>query len=210
MNTRLDVPELIEKIRASPFNKSAYGVDIGLSSMLKSLSLYTHGEEQIEVKGRFEDFYLNDAPERLFECVPAFQRDNDKWSVAMQVSFVENILMGYKATLMFYEVVPNDKMPLYARCKVLDGLQRLTALYLFVTNQLKAFGYSYLELQENRILRINLMTLKLQIYSFNSEHEAVDFYISMNENITHAPEDIAKARKYLEYLNTPKSCALTI
>lgn len=38
--------------------------------------------------------------------------------------------------------------------------------------------------------------MPVRIYNFRSEVEAVDFYIEMNDGITHSPEDIEKARRY--------------
>ena len=37
----------------------------------------------------------------------------------------------------------------------------------------------------------------IKLYDFDTENEAIEFYIDMNENITHQPKDIEKARKFL-------------
>lgn len=197
MTPRLDKEALLLQLRNSAFNKTSYGVDIALNTFLQSMSLFTHGEtEDDEV--RRDDLIRN--PTKLFECVPAFQRSNNQWTEAMQVKFVENLLSGLSTVLMLYEVVPLDKEPLRTRCKVLDGLQRLTAIYRFIRGDLLVFGYSYDELVKNRIMRMNLMRVKLQVYSFDTEKEAVEFYIAMNENITHSSDDIQKARDYIATL----------
>lgn len=192
MTDRISREELNTLISKSAFNRSSYQVDVRLSGLFRGLSMYTHGYDN--------DFVLGENPARFTECIPPFQRNNDKWSEDMQVKFIENIIKGLRTTLMFYEVVPNDGMPLMCSCMILDGLQRLTALYRFVTGEINAFGYSHDELFANKTYRMALQTMKIQIYTFSTEIEAVEFYIDINENMTHSKEDIAKAREYLRKL----------
>ena len=199
-DNRLDIPELVEHLRDSPFNRSCYTVDIAFSSFLKNISMFTHGKEGSVYGSSEEGFTLDQDPSRLFECVPPFQRNNDKWSTAMQVKFVENVLKGFKTTLMFYEVCPDIRQANRTDCMILDGLQRLTALHDFITGKFPVFGYTYDELTQQRVMRMNLVTIKLADYTFSTEIEAVEFYITMNENITHSPSDIQRAKDYLKQL----------
>lgn len=203
---RLDVADLVTYLRESPFNRSCYTVDIALSSFLKNISMFTHGNESSVYGSAEAGFTLDQDPSRLFECVPPFQRDNDKWSEDMQVKFVENILKGFKTTLMFYEICADIRQANRTNCMVLDGLQRLTALHGFITGKFKVFGYTYQELTQHRVMRMNLVTIKLSDYTFSTEIEAVEFYITMNENITHSPFDIQRAKDYLQHLKRLELC----
>ena len=195
--TRLNDSELVDFLRASPFNKSCYTVDVAFSGFLKNISMFTHGKESHTYDPNNANFTLDQDPSRLFECVPPFQRDNDKWTRAMQIKFIENLLQGYATTLMFYEVSEDDQAASRTSCMILDGLQRLTAIHDFITGKFLVYGYSHDELVANRVLRRNLLTVKICDYVFRSEAEAVEFYISMNENITHSPADIQRAKDYL-------------
>jgi rubrerythrin len=38
------------------------------------------------------------------------------------------------------------------------------------------------------------------VFNFDTEADAIQFYLEMNENITHSPEDISKARTILTNL----------
>lgn len=192
MSDKISREELDKLISDSAFNRSSYKVDIRLSGLFRGLSMYTHGED--------DSFNLEDNPSRFVEAIPPFQRENDKWSEDMQVKFMENVIKGLTTTLMLYEVVPNNGMPLMCSCKILDGLQRLTALYRFTQGAFKAFGYTHDELFMNKTYRLALKTVKIQVYTFSSEIEAVRFYIEMNENITHSVQDIARAKTYLAKL----------
>ena len=197
---KLSAEDLNNKLRNSAFRRSSYGVDIGFHRFLHNITLYTHGLEIPVVHSFSEDSPLVKNPDRLFECTPAFQRDNDKWTPDMQSKFIESLLQGYKTTLMFYEIVPDDKMALRCEMKIIDGLQRLTAIHAFITGKILAFGWGYEEVISNRSVSTSLLTVKLQAYSFSSEIEAVEFYIDMNENMTHSKTDILRAKKYLAKL----------
>ena len=202
-NDRMSIPEVLSVFRESPFNLSPYRVDISLHHFFKNISMYTHGEEHLfEGSNNGTGFTLDQEPKRIFECVPAFQRDNDKWTEEMQVSFILNLLSGCPTVLMFYEVAKSvdTREQDLTSCKLIDGLQRLTAIYRFLTNEIKVLGYTYQELTDNRVMVLNRITVKISNYAFQSEIEAVQFYISMNENISHSKEDIGKARAYLAEL----------
>ena len=190
MSSRLSIEELNEAISNSAFNRSSYKVDIRLANFFAGLSMYTHGHDDLCTLGK--------NPSRFVEAIPDFQRDNDKWTREMQVGFIENIIKGYTTTIMLYEVIPsNVSCSTMCECKILDGLQRMTALYKFANGEFTVFGYTHDELFTNKVYRMALQTIKVQVYSFDSEIEAVEFYISMNENITHSKEDIKRAKNYL-------------
>ena len=74
--------------------------------------------------------------------------------------------------------------------KIIDGLQRTTAIMDFISGKIKPFGYNYLELKKDRNLRRFNDRLTIAIYDFDSWGEVGKFYIDMNENITHSKKDI--------------------
>lgn len=184
----LTIDDLFLKVKNSPFTRSKYSCDLSFADFFRNVFTFTHGDEDVNE--------LLAHPERIFEAVPEFQRSNDQWSDDMKVSFIQNLLLGYKTSLLFYELNAEDGFPLRIECKVLDGLQRLTAIYDFITGRIKAWGFSYDELSQHRFIRKNLITIKFNCYSFENTAEAIEFYIAMNENITHSKADIDKARNY--------------
>jgi len=127
--------------------------------------------------------------------IPKFQRDNDKWNKKMQISYVENILKGLDSSILLYTLSKSD----YPSEKyILDGLQRLTAISLFANNQLEVFGkflYSDIIHDIDSMVRLNF-----KMFRFDTEIEAVKFYILMNENISHSKKDIQRAKDYLDSL----------
>lgn len=179
--------DIRELIRNSPFARSHYSVDIAMSSFHEGLMMF------IDADKHENGFELDD----IFGGVPAFQRDNDKWSESMQVKFVENLLMGCKTTLMMYEIADKGDHGRLCDCYILDGLQRITAIDRFVKGEITAFGESYSKLRTERVINNLRCRLKINVYTFGSEKEAIEFYISMNENITHSSSDIDKAKRIL-------------
>lgn len=178
----LTIAEINDKINNSPFKRSRYTVTLRLKSSIKSILNYTH------VDGA--DIELN----RVFEAVPNFQRDNDKWNSDMKSSFIQNILMGCKTDLFLYEVGDKGMID----CKILDGLQRITAIYDFLNNDVLAFGKYYDELKTiHALIGFRDVVFNLHVFNFDSEREAIQYYIDINENITHSQEDIARAKYFL-------------
>lgn len=173
-------------IRNSVFNKNHYSVDINLKDFIKNILCFTNYE--------LSDNITENDYNKLFDAVPKFQRDNDKWTKKMKISYVENLIKGCKPQPLMLYTIGDDLQD----AMILDGLQRTTAIYDFVVGNIKIFGgYSYKDLVDNKIIRIGV-TIPIRIYTFNNEAEVVNFYIEMNENITHSSKDIDKARKYLE------------
>lgn len=187
-NARLEADALVNLFRASPFRKTSYDVGFDMSYFVKGFTSFT----------QCDDCDID----RIFDCVPLFQRTNDKWTREMQIAFVENVLQGYRTQIMLYEVCSNGRSPLRAFCKLIDGYQRLTAIISFIRGDFTCFGYTFKEMDEQRILVRTKPQIGIKIYSFESEQQAVEFYIAINENITHSTSDIQKARNYLERINT--------
>lgn len=181
----MDYDEIREKIYNSPFNRNRYRVTIQLKRAINSMMNYTH------MDGSELDLHC------IFEAVPKFQRDNDKWNTKMQSGFIENIIMGFKTDILLYEI--GDKG--YIDCMILDGLQRITAIYKFLENDLLVFGKTHDELIDGGILRgFSDGYINLNVFTFANEREAVQYYIDINENITHSSDDIIRAKDYLSGL----------
>jgi uncharacterized protein with ParB-like and HNH nuclease domain len=166
-----DLDKFKEIRRKSPFSKS-------YKTMYQNFRYSCDGNYAVYVH-HYEDF------------IPKFQRDNDKWTKKMQISFVENFLMGYKSSIYLFFVGEEE----FPKWKILDGLQRLTALSLFISNELKVFGEYYYD--DVKLNIDDIVQLELRMYRFKTEQEAVEFYISMNENISHSRKDIKRAKDYL-------------
>jgi hypothetical protein len=185
----MKLDKLEEKIRNSAFNKNKYEVSIPLKRFNKSLMFYIK-----------DDYEICNLDSILEFGVPEFQRNNDKWSLNMQIKFVENILKGYVTTIQLYILESDYQKNNFNGCKILDGLQRVTALLSFIEGKFKIFDNSFYfeDLKDISLLKGLNKIVNIEVFRFDSKNEVIDFYIEMNENITHSPEDIKKALSFKE------------
>ena len=187
---------LKDNIRNSPFNLKNYEISLSLFEFQSKIMYW--GEK---LGTRRED--KSTTQEVLDRMVPKFQRENDKWSIEMQISFVENVILGTSSTLILAYTTNGDKNRIGIKrdCILLDGLQRFTAISAWLDGEFPIFNDVYAS--EELIDKVEFMVdgLKIRIYMFNDEKEMVEFYIKMNENITHSSEDIKKAKEYLKLIS---------
>jgi hypothetical protein len=182
---------VIEKLRAntreSAFNKQGYRVSFEVGAFHRALRFYSES-----VTGGVPDCDLIKA------MTPEFQRSNDKWSKERKIKFVENILSGYPSDIILFTVV-NDLMD---DCGIMDGQQRLTAIQDWFDGKFAVYGDIYYS-QMSHMRRAPFVDcrLSLVVHNFTTINEAVQFYIDINEGITHSSDDIDRARGYLKSIN---------
>lgn len=182
-----DINNLIKLTRNSSFNRNSYNVTIPFHRFISSIELHSNYDKSTEYKT--EDSSTHTKPEDFIKHItPEFQRSNDKWSKDMKVKFVENVLNGADTVLKLFTLEENKDS------KLIDGLQRTTAICDFINGDIKPFGYSYSDLKDS--LRKFNTHISTEIYTFDNWEEVGKFYIDMNENITHSKEDIQKAKDY--------------
>ena len=72
----MNLDELDLLVRNSVFNKNYYSVDIGLKGFIRNIMRYTNYELSDNITEK--DYH------KLFDAVPKFQRDNNKWTKKMK------------------------------------------------------------------------------------------------------------------------------
>lgn len=181
-----EIIELAKMCRDSSFNRSNYQVNIDLKNFVGGLLLHTFYDRMPQ--GRTSDHDVSNA-EWLQRVVPSFQRANTKWSKSMKVKYVENLLKGVKSEILLFKMNEQED------AQIIDGLQRTTAILDFFEEKIKPFGYKYSELKEH-LVRFSNHNLVIKVYTFNTWEEVGEFYVDMNENITHSKADIQKAKEW--------------
>ncbi len=181
---------LRQAITHSVFRQNSYHTTIPFCDLANALITYINPE--LENCASTTDIFTYG--------IPGFQRENDKWSREQQVSFVENCILGFRPDLLLYTLGS------LSESKILDGLQRITAIADFIEGRFKVFDgeFSFQELSDSRIICRTAMLGNLKVYTFNTELEAVNFYIKINKGITHSNEDILRAEDYLASINAPQ------
>ncbi len=188
--SKLTISELVKKIKNSSFSKNNYMVNIDLDAFVDSMVSYTWDEKEHTKRGvrlPCDDKKFN--KDWMEYITPGFQRSNKKWNKQMKQRFIENLLLGIKVELLLF------RMSDYEDAKIIDGLQRTTAIIDFFDGKVKPFGFSYSDLKDD-LKKLIGHNLTIKIYTFNEWKEVGKFYIDMNENITHSKSDIQKAKDW--------------
>jgi len=183
------IDDIIAITRNSAFNRQNYKVNIKLKRFREDILLHTDSTNSEDKK----EFNREDWFKRI---VPPFQRDNDKWTKVMKLKFVENILKGVSTDLLFFCMKDERISPNGEDSQIIDGLQRLTAINDFFDGIIKPFGYSYEELKDSISMNKFKTNISISIYTFESWKDVGNFYIEMNENISHSKDDIQKAKDW--------------
>lgn len=175
--------QLSQKLSNSIFNRNRYTVTIDIKHLARGLMFYIDGDKDGATVTSLDVFA---------DGVPAFQRDNDKWDLKRQINFVENVVSGYKPTIQLYTL----ESGYMARSYILDGLQRITALFSFIDGNFDIFDgqVSFADLVEHKLSR---QTINLEVFTFDSHAEAAQFYIDINRGITHSDADIERAVNFI-------------
>lgn len=147
------------------------------------------------LKERIEEWIAEDG----LELNPDFQRGH-VWTEEQQVKYIEFLLRGGKSSRVIYfnnpywmSMAPKDG---YREFVCVDGLQRLTACFRFLNNEIPAFGLLYNLFEDKIPFDIDLL---VNVNNLKTRKEVLQWYLEMNSGGTvHSDEEIAKVRKMLE------------
>ncbi|MGR5367076.1 DUF262 domain-containing protein [Photobacterium damselae] len=191
------------------FQKADSGIDYLINVLLNKLgngrkSEFRDPDSVILVKN------VEEVCSVILSNAAQFQRNNDKWDTSKQQEFLFNLFAGYSDTVITLYHLPNDEY----NCKILDGLQRLTAIFRLFTDPTfmiptkplsERAEDDYIPAKEFLIdpVLINMMEnamVTVKTYCFETELAAVDHYISINNGFTHSKTDIKIALDYRDNL----------
>lgn len=130
---------------------------------------------------------------------PAFQRGH-VWTDQQQIEFVEFQLRGGKTgkDLYFNDPRYNNWDNPYAEYVCVDGLQRLTALLKFLSNEIPVFGHYYSEFEDVPYD----VSMYWHINDLATQKEVLQWYLEMNSGGTpHSKEELDRVKELLEALN---------
>lgn len=185
----MNIDLIKQKISQSTHNRHKYAVDLDMEYCMSSFYNYHDRPFVKSNSDKLNEANFGDLVVR--EMVPAFQRDNDKWALDRQISFVENVILGLKPTIQLYAL---ESVNSYQQCLILDGLQRTTAIKSFISGYFTVFdGLTFQDCINNHINPL----IRLEIFKFKTHQEACQFYIDINKGITHSDADIQRAVDFI-------------
>lgn len=185
-----DIKKYIERRDNNPFNCAAHtSTELNFKRFFSNLALYRDKFQNVPMNKQVSATMLN-------EMTPRFQRENTKWNRDMQISFIENVLSGYRPEILLYFVSDQDA----GFCNILDGLQRLTSIHGFLNDDFPVYGEFYYS-DISKSAGTALAEVSIKVYRFRDHVTACRHYISRNKNITHSPEDLKVAYDFLKSPN---------
>lgn len=213
-NTVVDnaLSNLEEALLRSAFQKPFDKADFDLETILYGMLTYIDSNAKAKLKDRSAAYSVNNirkACETILSGAAEFQRSNDKWSEEKQQHYIHNLLMGYSDTVItLYFLKGKNK---YNSSKILDGLQRISAIIRAFTDPsfmipTKHVGDKFS--QGDYISSFEMLysgsfsafitnaRISIKVYEFESDIDAVDFYIAQNKGSTHSEKDIRIAFEY--------------
>ncbi len=146
-----------------------------------------------------EHWIQNNIDELELQRKPDFQRGH-VWTKEQQIAYMEYLLRGGSSGKDFYfnriggfNNFNNTK----AHFVCVDGLQRITAIFAFLHNEIPVLGCYRDEFDEN--LRMADVMFSMYVNDLKSKKDVLIWYIEMNSGGTpHKPEEIEKVRNMLK------------
>lgn len=130
------------------------------------------------------------------ELCPDFQRGH-VWTDAQRIAFVEFKLRGGRSGDLTYWNHPNWMGSWKGTLELVDGLQRITAVRMFMRDELPAFGHRYSEYEDR--LRLTDARFKVNINNLPTRAAVLRWYLELNSGGTpHSDEEIARVQALLD------------
>ncbi len=128
---------------------------------------------------------------------PDFQRGH-VWTTEQQIAFMEFILRGGKSSAIQFNH-PGWMNSFKGEFVCVDGLQRLTAIVKFVSNELAVFNGNYLKDFDDPEWLLRRYDIKIRINNLKTRKEVLKWYLEMNSGGTpHTKDEIEKVESMLK------------
>ena len=130
------------------------------------------------------------------DTTPYYQREK-VWTTSMSSRYIESMIEG--ATKHGRDIYINgENWPSSSRTELIDGQQRICAVGLFLSNNIKAFGSYYKEFKGSLPLQCRFHA---NISNFTSEIDKLELYLAINDTgKSHTPAEKNRVIKMLDNL----------
>jgi len=156
---------------------------------------------RVEVELSYAVKHIEDALGNGLQLQPDFQR-NRVWSKDEQIAYLEYLISGGESGRVIYF---NDPYHMgwkesyaaneYHDYVVVDGLQRLTAVLAFYSNEIPVFGHFFNEFED----KPRRVYLEFRTNSLKTKADVLKWYIQLNTTgKAHTPEEIEKVKNLLK------------
>jgi len=153
------------------------------------------GSYQVNMPLKYLKQRLDEWIEEGLQLNPDFQRGY-VWTEDQQVSYIEFLLKGGQSSRVIYFNHPGWMKNFKGDFVCVDGLQRLTAVMRFLSNEIKGFGYYYKDFEGKMPSDLDLL---FNVNNLKTKKEVLQWYLEMNSGGTvHTKDELNKVRGMLE------------
>jgi len=126
---------------------------------------------------------------------PDFQRGH-VWTLKQRIAYMEFLVSGGRTGKDIYFNHEGWGRNYKGEFVIVDGLQRLTTILMFINNEFPIFGeYTYSQILGNLGMFI---TIKLHINDLNSREKVLKWYLETNSGTPHTEEELTRVAQMLE------------
>lgn len=124
------------------------------------------------------------------------------WTEEQQIAFLEYLFRGGRSGTTIYLNKPDWQHAVddndYNDYVCVDGLQRITAAFRFVNNEIPIFNTYFKDFEDKPRM---LHNFRVNVNDLKSEKEVLQWYIDMNSGGTpHSAEEIERVRNLMSKL----------
>jgi len=150
---------------------------------LSDVENISHANYKVDISWNQLEFMLKEYMKNYnLNLEPDFQRSH-VWSTEQQRMYVEWVLRGGMSGKTLYFNCPNWRINPQGRMVLVDGLQRLTAVRLFMSNKLPIFGGKFLcDFDGNPDMIV--ASFEFKINDLETRREVLKWYLDLNEGGT--------------------------
>lgn len=131
------------------------------------------------------------------ELDPDFQRGH-VWTEEQQIKYVEYILRGGTTGITVYLNHPGWMGSFKGGMVCVDGLQRITAIQKFVSNELKVYGHYFNEFEGNPPC-LTKCSVQINVNNLKTRKEVLQWYLELNSGGTvHTKEELDKVKVLMQ------------
>lgn len=158
---------------------SSYSIDVGIRDIERTIDRFSrHADCGIQLE-------------------PDFQRAH-VWNAEQQTRFVEFLLRGGDSSRDVYWNCKGWMSSYEGPMVLVDGLQRVTAVRMFIRNEIPAFGTLWVNFDDSGSAVWDRASLKFHVNDLGTREEVLQWYIDLNAGgVAHTDEEIHKVRMLL-------------
>lgn len=148
-------------------------------------------------------FDYNNEGEWFINLDPPYQRGY-VWNMSQKISYIEYILRGGTSGRDIYWNCPGwQKVDCSNKeIQIVDGKQRIEAVFGFLDSKIRAFGYLYKDFEDQLVSACGPDFI-FHVNDFQSQIDVVEWYLGMNTGGSiHTEKDLKSAYEYMRKLKS--------